>query len=168
MPRKKKDGRFINYYIDRTIFERLERYAQERGQPMTTALERILEDFLDRNDTLEAQRRNVRKLCPSCHMLVRGERCPVCDNRWLEEPRAQDYCLLTERELLWAGMLEDCLKRNGIPYLTRNIMGAGLTSKMGSAMELVRFFVRYGDYEQARALDEALFSENAIIMEEEE
>lgn len=48
MPRKKKDGRFINYYIDRHIFERLEQYAAEKGQQMTTAIERILEDHLDR------------------------------------------------------------------------------------------------------------------------
>lgn len=29
-------------YIDRTIFERLERYVEEIGQQMTTAIERIL------------------------------------------------------------------------------------------------------------------------------
>ena len=48
MPRKKKDGRFINYYIDRTIYERLERFAEDKSQPMTAALERILEDYLTR------------------------------------------------------------------------------------------------------------------------
>lgn len=48
MPRKKKDGRFINYYIDRHIFERLERYAHARGQQMTTAIERILKEHLDK------------------------------------------------------------------------------------------------------------------------
>ena len=47
MPRPKKDGRHINYYIDRKIFEELESYAQEKGQTMTTALERILKQFLD-------------------------------------------------------------------------------------------------------------------------
>lgn len=50
MPRKKKDGRFINYYIDRGIFERLERYAKSRGQQMTTAIERILKEHLDKYD----------------------------------------------------------------------------------------------------------------------
>ena len=47
MPRKKKDGRHINYYIDRMIYERLEEYADEKGQTMTTALERILKHFFD-------------------------------------------------------------------------------------------------------------------------
>ena len=50
MPRKKKDGRHINYYIDRVIFERREEYADEKGQTMTTALERILKQFFDKTD----------------------------------------------------------------------------------------------------------------------
>ena len=50
MPRPKKDGRHINYYIDRMIYERLEEYADEKGQTMTTALERILKQFFDKND----------------------------------------------------------------------------------------------------------------------
>ena len=50
MPRPKKDGRHINYYIDRLIYERLEEYADEKGQTMTTALERILKQFFDKND----------------------------------------------------------------------------------------------------------------------
>ena len=47
MPRQKKDGRHINYYIDRKVFEELEAYAQEKGQTMTTALERILFQFFE-------------------------------------------------------------------------------------------------------------------------
>lgn len=50
MPRPKKDGRHINYYIDRLIYERLEEYADEKGQTMTTALERILKQFFDKTD----------------------------------------------------------------------------------------------------------------------
>ena len=50
MPRKKKDGRHINYYIDRLIYERLAEYADEKGQTMTTALERILKQFFDKTD----------------------------------------------------------------------------------------------------------------------
>ena len=51
MPRKKKDGRHINYYIDHMIYERLEEYADEKGQTMTMALERILKDFFERTET---------------------------------------------------------------------------------------------------------------------
>ena len=50
MARPKKDGRHINYYIDRLIYERLEEYADEKGQTMTMALERILKQFFDKTD----------------------------------------------------------------------------------------------------------------------
>ncbi len=50
MPRQKKDGRHINYYIDRKVFEQLETYAQEKGQTITTALERILSQFFEQRE----------------------------------------------------------------------------------------------------------------------
>lgn len=46
MPRAKKDGRRINYYIDRQIFEAAEAYAQKMRYPMTTAIEVLLEKGL--------------------------------------------------------------------------------------------------------------------------
>ena len=55
MPRPKKDGRHINYYIDRMIYERLEEYADEKGQTMTMALERILKQFFDKTDEEKKQ-----------------------------------------------------------------------------------------------------------------
>ena len=55
MPRKKKDGRHINYYIDRLIYERLEEYADEKGQTMTTALERIVKQFFNKTDEEKKQ-----------------------------------------------------------------------------------------------------------------
>lgn len=45
MAREKKDGRYINYYIDRKIYDKLDAYAKEKGQTATMALERILEKF---------------------------------------------------------------------------------------------------------------------------
>ncbi len=47
MPRAKKDGQHINCYIDRTLCERLKAYADEKGQTMTTALERILKQYFE-------------------------------------------------------------------------------------------------------------------------
>ncbi len=58
MPRQKKDGRHINYYIDRQIFEELEAYAQEKGQTVTTALERILRQYFD---SLDKEQDNIKK-----------------------------------------------------------------------------------------------------------
>lgn len=164
MPRKKKDGRFINYYIDRIIFERLERYAEDKGQPVTASLERILDDYLTR---YEAEIVHTQRYCPICHLVVEDTRCPRCGRRWLEEPKPEDYCFLAEKDALWAGVLEDCLRRSGIAYLTQNVLGAGLTSKMGTMLETVKFYVRFSDYAQAQQLLEGLFSECAQILEEQ-
>ena len=48
MPREKKDGKFINYYIKREIYDELKKYSEEKGQTMTMALERILKEYLQK------------------------------------------------------------------------------------------------------------------------
>lgn len=50
MARPKKDGVFINYYIQKDIKNRLDKYCDEVGQTNTTAIERILKQFLDKYD----------------------------------------------------------------------------------------------------------------------
>ena len=164
MARRKKDGRFINYYIDRLIYERLERYAEDKGQPVTAALERILDESLTR---YEQEAASAERYCPNCHILVRAYRCPVCDRKWLEPPLPEDYCFLVEKDAVWAGVLEDCLRQNGIPYLTRNTLGAGLTSKMGNLLERTKFYVRYAYYRKAQELEEAIFQARPESDEEE-
>lgn len=47
MAKPKKDGRYINYYLDRRVYENLEAYAQSKGQTMTMALECIITDYLE-------------------------------------------------------------------------------------------------------------------------
>jgi len=46
MPRAKKDGRCLNCIIERSIYDQFERYCENVGQTKTTALERILKQFL--------------------------------------------------------------------------------------------------------------------------
>jgi len=46
MPRKKKDGVNINYFIRRDVKEKLDAYCEDVGQTATMAIERILDDFL--------------------------------------------------------------------------------------------------------------------------
>ena len=58
MPRPKKDGLYINYYIDRKLVEKLRDYAEEKGQTMTMALERILQDYFA---TIEQGANNAKK-----------------------------------------------------------------------------------------------------------
>lgn len=48
MARPRKDGVYINYYIDRELAEKLRNYAENKGQTMTMALERILNSFFEK------------------------------------------------------------------------------------------------------------------------
>lgn len=56
MPRPKKDGVYINYYIQKDIKERLDKYCEEVGQTNTTAVERILKQFLDDYDAKQKEK----------------------------------------------------------------------------------------------------------------
>ena len=47
MGKQKKDGRSFNCFLDRNLFNRLEMYAERKGQTKTLALERILKEHLD-------------------------------------------------------------------------------------------------------------------------
>lgn len=168
MPRKKKDGRFINYYIDRQIYERLEQYADEKGQPMTTAIERILKEHLDEYEsTKQHEGGSMMMYCPNCNLLVNGTKCPACGSRQIREPESDDYCYLSEKEAIWTEALSDLLTQNQIPFLTKNVLGAGLAAKMGSAAEKVRFYVPYAHYETARMLEQEFFSAEVDTTESE-
>lgn len=105
--------------------------------------------------------------CKSCALAFEGARCPGCGSKRVREVTAEDACFLTEKDLIWAGMLTDVLTQNGIPFLTRNVMGAGLTAWGGSLRERVRVYVPWGRREEAERLVEALFSEENDGLEEE-
>lgn len=55
MARAKKDGEKISLYMDREILQDIRAYAEEKGQTVTLAIERILRAYLDqekeRSDT---------------------------------------------------------------------------------------------------------------------
>lgn len=46
MPRAKKDGKFLNCYVDREILEKLEQYCNETGIPKTSVVEKALGQYL--------------------------------------------------------------------------------------------------------------------------
>ena len=47
MAREKKDGKKVSFYFDAELYERLKAYAEEKGQPVTTALERIVKKAIE-------------------------------------------------------------------------------------------------------------------------
>lgn len=57
MARPKKDGVYINYYIQKDIKDRIYKYCEEVAQINTMAIERILKQFFDEYDE-KSQSRN--------------------------------------------------------------------------------------------------------------
>ena len=47
MPRPKKDGKNISFYMNADIVNKLHIYADDKGQTLTAAVERILKEALD-------------------------------------------------------------------------------------------------------------------------
>lgn len=46
MARPKKEGRYVNCYMDNTVLDKLEKYCEDTGLTKTVAMERILDKFL--------------------------------------------------------------------------------------------------------------------------
>lgn len=47
MPRQKKDVRYLNLYLDRTLHEEFEQFCESLGQTKTVASERALRMYMD-------------------------------------------------------------------------------------------------------------------------
>ena len=50
MPRPRKNGKDVSFYMDAEILQRLKDYAEIKGQSLTLAVERILKEALDKFD----------------------------------------------------------------------------------------------------------------------
>ena len=96
--------------------------------------------------------------CEKCCRIIEVERCPFCRSRKVREPEPKDPCLLTEQDYISSGILEDLLKQNSIPYLKKDVMGAGLAIKVGPMLDRSRFYIPFGQYEEAKELVEEVFS----------
>lgn len=51
MARAKKDGKFLNIYLEKSVSDRLENYCNETGLTKTTAIERLLTQAFDKEDS---------------------------------------------------------------------------------------------------------------------
>ena len=65
---------------------------------------------------------------------------------------------LTEKEQLWSGMLADVLNQQKIPFVQKNVFGAGMAMKIGLMNERIRFYVFYGHLAEAKMIVDELFS----------
>ena len=100
--------------------------------------------------------------CEKCCRVFEGEHCPVCKISRVREPAAKDPCFLTEQDYLTSGMLEDMLKQEGIPYLKKEVMGAGLSIRVGPMLDRSRFYVAYDQLPGAVSALEELFPEDPL------
>ncbi len=104
--------------------------------------------------------------CEKCNRITDGGKCPSCGRKNLRLPRMEDFCFLSEQTPLWVQSLQDLLRDNGVEYVTRNVYGVA-HAKMTGVPERVRFFVRYGQYHQAKELEQAFFSAEFVGFPEE-
>ena len=105
--------------------------------------------------------------CENCCQAVEEASCPTCGSSRLREPKEKDPCFVTEQDFIHTGILEDILGQNSIPFLRKNVLGAGMAIKVGPMLERGRFYVPYELLPQAQELVNDLFSEDgeAIPME---
>ncbi len=72
--------------------------------------------------------------------------------------KQEGMCFLAEKDAVWAGMLADVLKQNGIPFVKESSLGAGLAIRTGSLLETIRFFVPAAYLAAAKDIVDELFS----------
>ena len=71
----------------------------------------------------------------------------------------EGYEFLIEKEEIWARVLTEVLFDNGVPFVTRSVLGAGFVLKTGM-QERIQIFVPAGFYDKARELCDELFSQD--------
>ncbi len=95
--------------------------------------------------------------CAKCQKIIPTRTCADCGSYWVREACAEDVCYLTEKEQIWSEMLEEVLRQNGVPFLVRRTLGAGLSMSVGPMLECHRIYVPFGALDRALALVDELF-----------
>lgn len=88
--------------------------------------------------------------CEKCSLLSEGDRCDAC-GALLREPRADDFCLLTECEELFGESFAQSLREEGIACAARPV-GDGYRSYLGLSLGARALYVPYCDYERASGM----------------
>lgn len=99
--------------------------------------------------------------CAKCQRIVATRTCRDCGSDWVREAGADDICYLVEKEQIWAEMLEEVLRQNGIPFLIRHTLGAGITMSVGAMLECHKIYVPFETLDQALAIVDELFPTDA-------
>lgn len=73
----------------------------------------------------------------------------------------ESYEFLAEKDLMWAEMLEQVLKDNGVDCVSVPVYGAGMALR-GGVMERHKVYVPKERLAEAQELLDALFTENEL------
>lgn len=73
----------------------------------------------------------------------------------------ESYEFLAEKDLMWAEMLEQVLKDNGVDCVSVPVYGAGMALR-GGVMERHKVYVPKERLSEAQELLDALFTENEL------
>ena len=98
----------------------------------------------------------MKMYCEKCSRIIDDTRCPACGSKKVRTPEPADLCFLTEQDYLSTGILSDVLEQNGIPFMKKDVMGAGMAIKVGPMLERTRFYVPYPQLADAETVVEEL------------
>ena len=157
--------------VSRQTINALEQGDYNPTLQLCTRICRVLDKTLDElfwEPSGEDGKGGTEMYCEACNRIYEGARCPVCGSKAGRQPQPDDICFLMEQETMWARMLEDVLRQNGIEVWTKSTYGAGLVIKSGGMFERLRLYVRYARLQEARELSALLFSAPAAEPEEAE
>lgn len=100
--------------------------------------------------------------CEKCKFYFEDMLCPVCGNKKVRQADEKDLCFLVRKEQLWGSLVANILKKNQIPFIAQNELGAGLTAKIGSCSEHRLFYVPYEYLQRAINLIGEIFPGDSI------
>ena len=92
--------------------------------------------------------------------LNKGMICKNCGHKLLKPIKKDDYCFLTEKEMIYAEMLKEVLDNYHIPYICEPFMGVGLALKVSIMRESYQFFVPYQYYDESLKIVNEKFKES--------
>ena len=97
--------------------------------------------------------------CKKCQRAFSEAACPECGHKSDRSADPEDLCFLTEKQEMWAEMLDDVLKQNEIPFVKQDEQEAWVTVYIGSSFKVQKFYVPYAYLSRAKELVEELFAE---------
>ncbi len=92
--------------------------------------------------------------CENCKLLSDSDICPFCESETLREVKDEDLCFLTEKGIVYSGVLRGALLRESIPYRAHSVISSCRTARPGPAVETYRFFVPYEFLSRAKEIEE--------------